>query len=145
MSEILAYTSPLQPIPQHRDQRHIRGRHRVVAEFVHPRPFERLPLAGLGRALPAAAGEERHEQVEIGVAVARKRQGREAGGVGREPQFLVKFADERGLGGFTRFDLAAREFPETGHGFAGRSLGEQHAAVGVDEGDGGDEDDFHER
>jgi len=83
--------------------------------------------------------------VEVGVAMARKRQGREAGGVGRDAQFLVEFADEGGLGGLTGFDLAAREFPETGHGLAGRSLGEEDAAVGVDERDGRDEDDLHER
>jgi hypothetical protein len=37
---------------------------------------------------------------------------------------------------------AAREFPQTGHRLAGRSLGDQDAAIGIDEGAGSDQDDL---
>jgi hypothetical protein len=46
------------------------------------------------------------------------------------------------FGTFTGFDLAAGEFPQARHRFAGGTLGEQHAAVGIDEGAGGNENKF---
>ena len=52
------------------------------------------------------------------------------------PKFFVQFADQRGFRGFARLDLAARKFPQPGQRFARRALGQKHAAVDVDQGDG---------
>ena len=40
------------------------------------------------------------------------------------------------------FDLAAGKLPQAGHRLAWRALRDQHAAVGIDEGAGGNKNDF---
>ena len=47
-------------------------------------------------------------------------------------------------GDLARFDLAARKFPQARQRLALGALGEEDAAVGVDQGDGRDEDDLHQ-
>ena len=46
-----------QQIHQMRDQRGVRGRHRIVAQRLRPHPFQRLPFARFHETLPATADE----------------------------------------------------------------------------------------
>src|SRR5271154_4769742 len=62
-----------------RDQRDIGLRHRIFAQPVRPRPGELLSLPGHYRSFPAPAHIERHQQVKLRIAVARKGQRRETG------------------------------------------------------------------
>ena len=73
------------------------------------------------------------------IGVAGKGERREARGRGVDAKLLAELADERCLRRLAGFDLAAGELPEAGHGFSGRTLSDQHAAVRVDERTGGDE------
>jgi hypothetical protein len=57
-------------------------------------------------------------------------------------KLLFQFSDQRFLGPFAGLDLASGKFPQACHRFAGGALGEQHAAVGIDEGTGGDKNKF---
>ena len=58
----------------------------------------------------------------------------------RDAQLLVQLADQAGLGRLARLDLAAGEFPQAGQLLALRPLADQHPAVDVDQGRGGDEE-----
>jgi hypothetical protein len=57
-------------------------------------------------------------------------------------KFLLQLPDQRFLGPFAGFDLAAGELPETRHRLAGRALGKKHATVGVDQGTGSNKNEF---
>ena len=57
----------------------------------------------------------------------------------RDPQFLLQLADQATLRRLAGLDLAAGEFPQAGELLALRPLADQHAAVGVDQGRGGDQ------
>jgi len=61
------------------------------------------------------------------------------------PQFLAQFADETLFGPLARLQLAAGELPQARQLFARRALGDQHAPVDVDERDGDDGENPHER
>src|SRR2546430_1118815 len=67
-----------QQIEQMRDQRDIRRRHWVVAQFARAHPRQLLALARDDRALPAPADVERHQQMEGLIGVAREGQRRQA-------------------------------------------------------------------
>src|SRR5262249_15557037 len=129
-----------------RDQRLIGWRHRILAQFAWPHPFQLLCLLGHNEAIPASADIERHEQIKVGIKVARKCQWRETIFLHIYSELFFKFANETLLRPFARFDFAAGKFPQTGHRFAGRALRDQHPAVAVDQSAGGDEDklDGHE-
>ena len=45
-------------------------------------------------------------------------------------EFFADFADEGGGGGFVVLDFASGKLPAAGLGFAGRSLGGEHTAIG---------------
>ena len=53
------------PVLHDRNEREVGGRHRVIAQLVGAHPGERLAFKRLNFAFPAAADEERHEQVKI--------------------------------------------------------------------------------
>jgi hypothetical protein len=57
-------------------------------------------------------------------------------------EFFLQFPDQRFLRPFAGFDLASGEFPKASHRFADRAFGEQDAAVGIDEGASGNENEF---
>jgi hypothetical protein len=57
-------------------------------------------------------------------------------------EFLLQFPDQRLFRPLASLDLAAGKLPKPRHGFAGRPLGEEHAAVGIDKGAGGDKNEF---
>src|SRR5262249_40614000 len=88
------------------------------------------------------ADVERHQKMEIRIAVASEGKWREARFVDDDPQLLTEFPHQGILGPLTRLDLAAGKFPQASHRPAGRSLRDQHAAVRVHEGASGDEDEF---
>ena len=88
------------PIPQNRDQRDVCGGHGVVAQVVCVDPFEGLAFAGLRCAFPFAAGEERHQQVEVVVAVAGEGERREAAFPSVDAEFFLQFADQGDFGRF---------------------------------------------
>ena len=58
-----------------------------------------------------------------------------------DAELLVELADQRRLRRLAGMHLAAGKFPEAGEMLAGRPLGQQHAAVGVDQRHRRDEDD----
>ena len=95
--------------------------------------------------MPLAAGKERHQEVEVVIAVRGEGQRREAAFPGVNTQFLLQFADQTGLGRLVPFDLSAGKLPETGHLLALRALRQQDPAFRVDQGDGSHEDNAQER
>ena len=104
-----------------------------VPGAAQPCPFQRLALLRLGRAPEAATDVERHQEVKILVGMAGECQRREAGNFCLEANFLEHFPDDRFLGRFALLHLAARKFPQAGQRLAFRALRKQHAAVGVDQ------------
>jgi hypothetical protein len=76
------------------------------------------------------------------VGVAREGQRRETGFPHDNAKFLVELPDQRFLLSFAGLDLASGELPQASHRFASRTLGEQHAAVGIDEGARGNKNEF---
>jgi hypothetical protein len=67
--------------------------------------------------------------------MARKGQRRKAVRLRIDAKLLPQLADESLFGGFPDLNLAARKLPEAGHGLARGTLGQQDAAVSIDEGD----------
>jgi len=111
-----------------------------LAQFVRPHPFQLLRLLGRDKPFPTPANIERHEQIEVGIKMARECQRRETIFLHRYSQFLFEFANETLLGPFAGFDFAAGKLPQAGHCFAGWALGDQDPAIGVDQSASGDED-----
>src|SRR6185312_11667592 len=66
---------------------------------------------------------------------------REAARLDIDAQFLVELADQRRLGRLPGLHLAAGKLPGAGEMLPGRTLGQEDAAVGVDQRDCGDEGD----
>ena len=94
---------------------------------------------GVGDAFPAAAEEQRHQQMKSLVVVRGKGEGCQTGGGDVDTEFFLQFADQRRLRGFAGVELAAGKLPQAGHLLAFRPAGEQDAAVDVDQGAGGDQ------
>ncbi len=90
-----------------------------------------------GCPLPSAAQIERHQEVEVVIAVRGEDEGSEAGGGHLYAELLGELADQAGLGRFARLQLAAGELPEAGQGLALRPLAHQHPAIDVHQGAGG--------
>ena len=117
-------------------------RHRVIAQAVRRGPCQRLALAALRDAFPFAAGEQRHQQVKVVVAVAGEGQRRETTFPGADAQFLVQFADQAGFRGLTRLLPCRRGIPRARPSTCPRAVcASKHAAIAVDQCDGGDEHD----
>ena len=95
--------------------------------------------------MPAAAYVKRHQEMEVRIGEASKSEGRKTGLVDRDPEFLVQFPDQGRLRLLVHFNLAARKFPKTAERFSLSALRDQHPAIRVDQSDGGDEHEFHER
>ena len=108
-----------------------------------PHPFELLRLLRLDESIPAPANIERHQQVEVGVEVARESQRCEALLLDDDSQFLLQLADQALLRTFAGFDLPARKLPQPCHRLALRALRDQHPAIRVDERGGGDQQNSH--
>jgi hypothetical protein len=83
--------------------------------------------------------------MEAGVGEARKSERREACLFDTDPELLFEFADEGLLRPLIHLDFAAGKFPKTGKNVSIRALRDQHAAIPVDQGGGGNEREFHER
>ena len=79
--------------------------------------------------------------MEIGIGVRGEGERREAAFVDVDPELLGEFADQRRLRRLAGLHLAAGKFPHPREVLAGRALGEQHAAVRVDQRDRRDQDD----
>ena len=67
-------------------------------------------------------------------------QRRETGGNCLNRQFLTQLADQSRLRSLAGLDLAAGEFPKPAHRFAIRPLRQQDPPIGVNQGDGGNQD-----
>src|SRR5262245_13445983 len=78
--------------------------------------------------------------MKIRIGVAGEGERREAGFADDDAELLLELADQGRFGALARLDLAAGKFPQARHCFAGGALGEQHAAVRVHEGAGGNQD-----
>ena len=70
-------------------------------------------------------------------------EGREAGRLHLDRQFLAQFANQRILRPLAGIEFAAGELPEAFEFLARRALGDEDAIVLVDEGAGDDEQDVH--
>ena len=123
-------------------QRLVGGRHRVVPQAVWAHPRQLLAFQRRHRSLPTPADVERHQKMEIRIAVAGEGERREARFVDDDPQLFPEFPHQGVLGPLPRLDLAAGKFPQAGHRPACRPLRDQHAAVRIHEGASGDEDEF---
>jgi len=97
-------------------------------------------LLARNQAFPAAQQVEWHQEVKRLVTVRREDKGRQAGLSDRDPQLFLQLADQALFGRFARFDLAARKLPQSGQLLAYRPLADQHPAIDIDHGGGGDED-----
>ena len=93
----------------------------------------------LDHALPAPAQKERHQKVEIFVAVRGEDEGRKTGGGDADAQFFLQFTDQANLRRLAGLELAAGKFPQARQRLAPRPLADQHASVAVDQGRGGDQ------
>jgi hypothetical protein len=80
--------------------------------------------------------------MKIRLSMAREGQGSETGLADDYSQFLVQFPDECFFRPLAALDLAAGKFPKPGHRLAFGPLRDEHAAVGVDEGTRGNENDL---
>ena len=89
-------------------------------------------MTGDGGSAPFAADKKQQQQVLVVQPVAREASGGKAGMIDIDRQFLGQFADQRLLGRFAGFDLAARELPQSGHRLAFRTLLNQQPAVAID-------------
>src|SRR5215470_2277340 len=78
-----------------RYQRHVGGRHIVIAQTVWSDPGEFLSFFRGHNALPAPAHIERHQKMKVGVFMAREGEWGDARLCDRNSQFLLKLADER--------------------------------------------------
>src|SRR6185312_14533876 len=79
---------PSQEVPQQRDERLVGGRHWIFGELLGSHPGERLALARLRPASPAAAQIERHQQVKPLVGVRGEGERRETGAGDVDAQLL---------------------------------------------------------
>src|SRR5690625_788227 len=75
--------------------------------------------------------------------MAGKGQRREAAFPCVDAKLLVQFADQAGLWGLARLDLAAGEFPEPRHRPAFRAFRQQNPAISVDQRHSGDKEQVH--
>src|SRR6202522_1970727 len=110
---------------------------------MRPYPFQLLRLPPGDNSFPSAADIQWHQQVKVGIEVARKRQRCEALLLDGDSQFLLQLADQTISGPFPSLDLAPRKLPEPRHRLAFRALGDKHASVGIDQGTGGDKHEFN--
>src|SRR5262249_39407820 len=133
---------PSEQVHQVRDQRLVGRRHRIFAHLARPRPGELLAFARRDDPVPAAADVERHDDVKLRIGMAGERQRRETLLVDDNAQLLLELADERVLGSLARLDLAAGKLPQPGHRLSRRTLRDQHATVGIDQGAGRNEENF---
>ena len=60
-------------------------------------------------------------------------------------KLLAQLTNQCLFGAFSRLELAAGKFPQAGKLLAFRALRDQHPVVGVDQGAGDDESEFHDR
>ena len=141
-------TSPRlqQQIRQMRDQRNVRGRHRIVAQLVRTHPCELLALAWRDGAFPFPADVKRHQQMEAVIAVTGERQWRKTRLFDLDPEFFVQLTDQRGLRPLAGLELAAGKFPQPRKRLALGPLRDQDAVVRIDQRAGDDEGELdHER
>src|SRR5215471_12953049 len=126
-----------------RYQRHVGGRHPVIAQTIWSDPGECLSFLRAHDALPAPAYIERHEKVKVGVSMASEREGRDARFRDGNSQLLFELADERLFGPLARFHLAARELPQSSHRASCWALRKQNTPIGIDQRACGDENELH--
>ena len=93
----------------------------------------------LHEAVPPPAQVERHQEMEILIAVTGEDEGRQAGLGDLDPQLFLQFADQAGLRRLPRLDLPSRKLPQAPKRLARRAAADEHPSVDVDQGAGGDE------
>src|ERR671930_2180407 len=80
---------------QERYQRRVGRRHWIIAQLLRPYPFECLPFPGLRRTPEASALEQRHQEVELLVSVAREGERRKACDLRLDRELFMQLADQR--------------------------------------------------
>ena len=105
----------------------------------------KVPFARGGNALPAPTGKQRHQQMEVGIVMAGKGQRGQTGCPSVDAQLFFQLADQGQLGRLTGINFAARKLPQAGQRFAGRALGQQNPAIGVNQRNRRDQKDFQDR
>ena len=106
----------------------------------HPSKLWRFP--GGDRSLPAPADIKRHQEMKVWVAVACESERRETVLADVDSQFLLELADQCLLRPLAVLDLAAGKLPQARHRLTFWPLCDEHAAIGIDEGAGGNQQDF---
>src|SRR5579862_3933631 len=122
-----------------RNQRFIGWRHRIVPQLIRPHPFEALLLSRLDKAFPAPADIKGHEQMEVGIRMARECERRETLRFDCDPQFLPQLPDQTLLRLLAGFDLAAGKLPEPRHRLSFWAPCDEHASIRIDEGASGNQ------
>ena len=90
-------------------------------------PRERLPVVAYRLAVECPDAKEMELDVRMRIDEFLHEPGRRA--AHDDAELLAELAHQRLLGRLVRFELAARKFPVTGVGLAGRSLREQDVPV----------------
>ena len=92
-------------------KRQVGRRHGVAPELARHDPFQRLAFARPRQAVPFAAGEDRHQQMELLVAVAREGDRRQAARRRLDAELLVQLAHQRLFRASRRDRPCRRETP----------------------------------
>ena len=74
--------------------------------------------------------------------MTREREGREAGFIDGNSQFLLQLTYQRLFRPFAVLDLAARKLPQAFHRLARGASGDEHASVRINERAGRDKNEF---
>src|SRR5712691_12544371 len=102
-----------------RDQRLVRGRHRIVLQPRRTYPGDFLRFLRFHHPLPAPADIERHQEMEFLVGMTREGKRRETILPHDDAELFPELADERVLGPLAWLDLAAGKLPKALHRLAG--------------------------
>lgn len=128
-------TDRSEPVAQDRDQRQVRGRHRIVAQAGGWHPGQNLPFACHRNAVPAAAGEEA-ASAGGNLHSCGWRRSAGQGSFSRVPMPSSSCSSRiRQASGVSPSHLAAGKLPQPEQGCA-RAAAPKHTAIGVDQGDG---------
>src|ERR1700730_3911968 len=99
-------------VEERRDQGRVGWRHRIGAQILWPRPFQRLVFARGDKTGPTPAYIERHKKVEVWVGKPREGERREASLFYRDPEFFAQFPDQGRFRPLVQFHLAAGKLPQ---------------------------------
>ena len=122
-------------------ERLVGRRHVVEVQRVGLHPEKLLAFMRGHVSPPAAAEIDRHQQVEIGISVARESERRQIALLDLDAKLLVQLADQGFLRLLSRLDLASGKLPQAGERSPWRAFGDQHGALLIEQCAGRDDND----